>query len=217
MPSDMSGDDAHREPGFDSDPDATRPTPEAAPPADGDPDGDPGATQPSPEAGAGAVDETTEPTTIAEDADTDELPVAPVPPTEYAAPPVDDAAGAAPADQGHRNRRRALIATLVVAILALVGLGAAILATEGDDTDDPPTSTSPSTTSSTAPSTTEGLTPAPSDPTGTTQTTGAPTTTTVPPTTTTQPTTTTTAPTTSTTTSTTSSTSTSTSTTTALG
>ena len=155
--------------------------------------------------------------TIAEDDDTDELPVAPVPPTGFAAPPVDDAVGAAPADQGRRHRRRALIATLVVAILALVGLGAAILATDGDDTGDPSTSTSSSTTSSTAPSTTEGLTPAPSDPTGTTQTTEAPTTTTVPPTTTTQPTTTTTAPTTSTTTSTTSSTSTSTSTTTALG
>jgi hypothetical protein len=216
MPSDMSGDDAHREPESDSDPGATQPTPEAAPPADDDLAGDPGATQPSPEVGAGAVDETTEPTTIAEDADTDELPVAPVPPTGFAAPPVDDTVGATPTDHGRRNRRRALIATLVVAILALVGLGAAILATD-DDTDDPTTSTSSSTTSSTAPSTTEGLTPAPSDPTGTTQTTEAPTTTTVPPTTTTQPTTTTTAPTTSTTTSTTSSTSTSTSTTTALG
>jgi hypothetical protein len=208
MPSETHDDDAHREPEVDSDSDATQLTPEVGPAADRGPDGDPEAAPASPEVGAGPGDETTGTIRVAEDDDTDELPVAP---TVFGAPPVDDAPDTTPTDQGHRNRRRALIATLVVAILALVGLGAAILATEGDEPADSPTSSSSSTTASTVPSTTAGLTPGPSGPTGTTQTTEAPTTT-VPPTTTTQPTT-TTAPTTTTTTTT--STSTTTSTTTA--
>jgi hypothetical protein len=212
MPSETHGDDAHREPEVDSASDATQATPEVGPSADRGPDGDPQVTQPGPEVSAGPGDETTGTIRVAEDDDTDELPVAP---TVFGAPPVDDAPDTTPTDQGHRNRRRALIATLVVAILALVGLGAAILATEGDEPADSPTSSSSSTTASTVPSTTAGLTPGPSGPTGTTQTTEAPTTT-VPPTTTTQPTT-TTAPTTTTTatTTTTTSTSTDTSTTTA--
>jgi hypothetical protein len=192
MPSDTYGDDPRREPEVDGDSDATGVAPEVGP-SDHGPDVDPEAMQPSPEVGAGAVDETTAPITVAGD-DTDELPVAP---TAVGALPVDDAPRAAPPDHAHRNRRRALIATLVVAIVALVGLGAAILATEDDNPADAPASTSSSTTASTVPPTTEGQTPAPSGPVETTTTT-QPTTTTGPTTTTTQPTT-TTAPTTTTT------------------
>jgi hypothetical protein len=203
MPSDTHGDDPRREPEAGSGSDATQVTPEVGPP-DQAPDADTEATPQTPDVGTGPVDETTAPIAVADD-DTDELPVAP---TMVGAPPVEEAVGAGPTDRAHRNRRRALIGTLLVAIVALVGLGAAILATADGDPDETPASTSSTSTTSTVPPTTEGQTPAPSGPEETTTTTAPttttttsqPTTTTAPTTTTTQPTTTTAPTTTSTTT-----------------
>jgi len=194
MPSDTHGNDAQGEPGDETDADATQATREGDLTADHGPDdaGDPAATEPSPEVRAGGLDQTTAPITVAE-GDTDEFPVVP---TGAGAPPAEQDYDVAPPDRAHRNRRRALIATLVVAIVALVGLGAAILATEDEEGDNTPASTT-STSTSTVPPTTEGQTPAPSE-SGTTATTAPSTTTTAPTTTTTQPTT-TTAPTTTTT------------------
>ena len=208
MPADVHGDDADpREPtGGDSghDPDAAEPAPVVGREAD------PDAPVPAPAVGAGGSegDEITAPLPTAADEDTGELWPAP---TAVGPPPIPEEAEPGPVDRARRTRRRALIATLVAAILALVGLGAAILVTDDEPGDGRTSTSSSSTTDSTAPSTTEGLTPGPV-PGATTSTTAGDVTTTAPSTTTTQATTTTAPTTTSTTTTTTSTTTTSTTT-----
>src|ERR687892_80806 len=198
MPTDIHGDDDDRRSAVD--PDAE---PEPAQP-------EPPQPTPDVDTDTGADDDITEPLPVVRGEYTAEPPAAP--PVGAGPPPVDIGPGPEPSGRPGRNRRRALIAGLVAAILALVSFGALLLVAGDDDDDSSPTSPSSSTTTSTAPSTTAALTPAPNDP-ATIPTTAPSTSTSAPPTTTTTQPTTTTAPTTTTSSSTTTST-TSTSTTT---
>src|SRR5829696_5401773 len=136
MPPDTPGDDA--DPGRDVEPDATGPTaevdsgadpgvdPHATEPAPSlDPTAEPGAPHLTPDVDAGAEEEITEPIPIVGGEDTAESPAGPM--VVGAPPPIDYGTGAEPVDRAGRNRRRALVAALVAAILALLGLGAFLL------------------------------------------------------------------------------------------
>src|SRR5215211_7425541 len=111
MPSDTPGDDAG--PGRDVDPDAADLAPSL------DQNAEPEATQPTPDVDAEAEDEITEPIPIVGGEDTAESPAGPM--VVGAPPPIDYGIGAEPPDRAGRNRRRALVAALVAAILALLG------------------------------------------------------------------------------------------------
>src|SRR5918996_654749 len=179
MPTDIHGDDDDRRSAVD--PDAE---PEPAQP-------EPPQPTPDVDTDTGADDDITEPLPVVRGEYTAEPPAAPT--VGAGPPPVDIGPGPEPSGRPGRNRRRALIAGLVAAILALVGFGALLLVAGDDDDDSSPTSPSSSTTTSTAPSTTAALTPAPNDP-ATIPTTAPSTSTSAPPTTTTTQPTTTTAP-----------------------